>query len=113
MSLSSRFNLLRRGLKRDSEAGSANVKAKFPRVADIAIEEGPRPTVLPQRLPSDAPVNVCIYKYTDEASDLWNLFQAGSGAPLFQAQLEHKVHSATPPFAAKCKKACKTTHSHI
>ena len=36
-------------------------------------------------------LNVCIYRYTDQASDLWDLFHGKSDVPLFQVQIAHEV----------------------
>ena len=36
-------------------------------------------------------LNVCIYRYTDQASDLWDLFHGKSDVPLFQVQIAHEA----------------------
>ena len=64
--------------------------AKTPRAANISVERGPLPAQTSRRPPASAPVDVCIYKYTDDASDLWDLFH-GKKVPLFQVQIFHNA----------------------
>lgn len=40
------------------------------------------------RLPAVAPLNICVYKITDRASDSWSAFE-GASAKLWQIQLDH------------------------
>ena len=81
-----RFNLF--GKKRASENDTAPRPSKLPKASEISIEQGPRPMQAPKRLPITAPVEVCIYRVTNLASDLWDLLQ-GRDHPLFQIQLRH------------------------
>ena len=65
---------------------------KLPRAADISLSDVPRAAVqTSRRLPSSAPVDVCVYRYTDQASDLWDLFHGKDDVPLFQVQLAHEA----------------------
>jgi len=65
--------------------------AKLPRAGDITVEEGPRPVQSIRRRPASAPVEVCIYKYTDQAADLWDLFKGKDNVPLYQVQISHEA----------------------
>ena len=66
--------------------------AKLPRATDILVSEAPRPAAqTSRRLPASAPANVCIYRYTDQASDLWDLFHGKDDVPLFQVQIAHEA----------------------
>ena len=80
--LSGRFNLLASKRAGDQTGGRF---AKLPRVSDISVEQGPRPAQAPRRLPAVAPVEVCVCKYTDQAADLWDLFQGKDDVPLFSS----------------------------
>ena len=86
--LSGRFNLLASKRAGDQTGGRF---AKLPRAGDISVEQGPRPAQAPRRLPAVAPVEVCMYKYTDQAADLWDLFQGKDDVPLFQVQVTHQA----------------------
>jgi len=66
--------------------------AKFMKISDISIEEGPKPErPSPKKLSPDAPVVVCIYKATDSAGDMWEAYQGGEAKKLFQIQISHEV----------------------
>ena len=86
-------------MKREATAADLapyrTLTTKLPRASEISVEE-PRKTDTPRRLPQSAPVDVCIYKYTDQASDLWQLFAGKDDVPLFQVQVSHAAqHSIT------------------
>ena len=87
-----RFNLLAGAPKRKYATGDRSVK--LPRAADVSVEQGPRPTQAARRLPPNAKVEVCILKYTDQASDLWDLFQGKHDTPLYQIQIQHLAQRA-------------------
>ena len=36
-------------------------------------------------------LNVCIYRYTDQASDLWDIFHGKDDVPIFQVQMSHEA----------------------
>ena len=84
-----RFSLLPGAAKRRSEAPSGK-SAKLPKAGDISSERGPRPIQAPRRLPANAPVYVCLYRITDVAGDLWELFHE-KDLPLFQVQVSHQA----------------------
>ena len=65
--------------------------AKLPRASEISVEQAPRQTQPTRRMPYNAPVRVCLYKYTDCAADLWDLFQGQEDIPLFQVQISHEA----------------------
>ena len=89
--LSGRFNLLATKRKAETPAGG---RVKLPRASDISVEQNPRPTQAQRRLPASAPVDVCVVKYTDQASDLWDLFQGKDDVPLYQIQIQHLAQRA-------------------
>eukprot|EP00973_Karenia_brevis_P061607 8567332-Karenia_brevis.AAC.1 len=49
----------------------------------------PKQKTKTQRLPDWAPVVVTIYKITDEAADVWNLFENKPNVKLWQIQIKH------------------------
>ena len=87
-----RFDNLVNGKKR---ANKSNIPRplKLPKASEISIEQGPRPKQAPTRLPVTAPVDVCIYRYTEQASDLWNLMN-GCDYALYQVQIRHEAQRA-------------------
>ena len=80
----------KRGAPQEVAISTPAQTAKTPRAANISIEHGPRPAQMYRRPPASAPVDVCIYKYTEDASDLWDLFH-GKKVPLFQVQIFHNA----------------------
>ena len=57
-----------------------------------------------------APLNICVYKITDRASDAWSAFE-GANAKLWQIQMEHAARpsclfdirgNALPPSLSPC-----------
>ena len=88
------FNLLNMA-KRPAEASTSGRTAKLPKASEITVEQGPRPTQNVRRLPANAPVDVCIYKYTDQASDLWELYK-DEETPLY-TELWKKTCFRFPP----------------
>ena len=92
--VSSKFSLLPTPArkKRETEPEEPGVRpVKLPRADEISVEQTPRQTQPTRRLPSSAPVCVCLYKYTDCAADLWDLFQGKDNTPLFQVQISHQA----------------------
>jgi len=70
------------GAKRSAELPTASSK-KIPKVADMKVEA---PRQQSQRPQMNAPVNLCIYKVTENSGDLWAAFP---DTKLWQIQLEH------------------------
>eukprot|EP00973_Karenia_brevis_P009570 1292581-Karenia_brevis.AAC.1 len=67
-------------------------KASVPKASDLTlVEQVPRETALVKRLPAWAPVVVCIYKVTDEASDVCKEFEDTKGVQLWQVQVQHEA----------------------
>ena len=65
---------------------------KVPKASDCTfLEQGPKPQSSAKRLPAHAPVHVCVYKYTDEAADVWNLYEGREGVKLWQVQMQHEA----------------------
>ena len=86
------FNLL--GNKRAGEDSAVESRPpKLPKASNISVEKGPRPVLAPRRLPMTAPVDVCIYRVTELASDLWDLLHGRDNA-LFQVQIRHEAQRA-------------------
>lgn len=86
------FNLL--GKKRANEDNTVDARpSKLPKASEISVEQGPRPVLAPRRSPVTAPVDVCIYRVTDFASDLWDLLQGRDNA-LLQVQIRHEAQRA-------------------
>ena len=66
---------------------------KIPKVDDlVAVVEGPRPPV-PRRLPSTADIVVAIYKYTNDASTVWEDVRE-PGLALWQVQVQHEARDS-------------------
>jgi len=60
-----------------------------PKASDVVlIEQGPRPQRAPARLPTSAPVTVCVYLVTENAADVWPLYE-GTQVSLWQIQVAH------------------------
>jgi len=76
--------------KRPAEAAISGPPNKIPKVSEITIEAGPKPSTTPRRRPQIAPVQVCIYKYTADAGDCWEQFK-GDGVALWQIQIDHNA----------------------
>ena len=84
-----------REAKREAPDATSSSSARpgiIPRATDISVSAVPRVAAqTSRRLPASAPANVCIYRYTDQASDLWDLFHGKDGVPLFQVQIAHEA----------------------
>ena len=76
------------GNKRVASSSAIGKAAKIPKANELTIEPGPRPQQVPQRLPATAPVEVAIYKVTDQAGDLWSQYE-DTAAALWQVQVKH------------------------
>ncbi len=74
--------------KRPAESATSGPPNKVPRASEITIEAGPKPSTAPRRRPAVAPVQVCIYKYTEDAGDCWETFK-GDNVNLWQIQIDH------------------------
>ena len=95
--VSGKFNLLNsaagRGVKREAPEQPARV-FKVPRASDI-VTVAPQPkTNQRPRLPSNAPVEVCIYRYCEQASLIWDLLQGKDEFELYQIQITHDAQRA-------------------
>ncbi len=110
--LSDRFNLLASATKRKAETQAGGRAAKLPRASDISVEQVPRPAQTPGRLPASAPVDVCVVKYTDQASDLWDLFLGKDDVPLYQIQIQHLAqHAVTFQMRDSFKDFLRAAHA--
>ena len=47
--------------------------------------------IRPQRLPTTAPFNVCVYKVSDKAGDCWEDVQKYATYALYQVQIAHEA----------------------
>ena len=75
--------------KREAPPESKASRSKALKLADVKIEDGPKPS--PQntrKLSASAPVQIVIYKTTDSAGFLWDRFK-GTEQPLWQIQISH------------------------
>ena len=78
---------------RTSESDAPRQPAtKLPKLSNLAIEAGPRPP-LPQRMSLTADVQLCIYKYTEDASAIWDDVKE-DGVSLWQVQLKHDAYDS-------------------
>ena len=70
---------------------NGETKSNLPRACEILVEQTPRPAKTPRRFPPKAPVEVCMYRYTKHAADLWPELggQDTMPLPLFQVQIAH------------------------
>ena len=78
------------GAKRRATAAIAATArpTKVPRASDVAVAQPIAKTSPSYRaLPMSAPVNVCLYKATGCAGDVWDA--VSSDVPLYQVQIEH------------------------
>ena len=48
-------------------------------------------SVRPQRLPTTAPFNVCVYKVSDKAGDCWSDVEKNGTYALYQVQIAHEA----------------------
>ena len=69
-------------------AASGTPPSNIPKVSEITIEAGPKPSAPLKRKPAVAPVVVCVYRYSADAGDCWESFK-GDSVPLWQVQIEH------------------------
>ena len=74
--------------KRIAESAASGTPSKIPKVSEITIEAGPKPSAPLKRKPAVAPVVVCVYRYSADAGDCWESFK-GDSVPLWQVQIEH------------------------
>ena len=73
-----------------SQAGSTRPRT-VPKASDVVlVEQGPRPQRQPARLPTSAPVVVCVYLVSEAAADAWpSLYEGTLGTSVWQIQMEH------------------------
>ena len=74
--------------KRSADAAMSGSPNKMPKASEITIEAPQKPSATPRRKPAVAPVQVCIYKFSSHAGDLWENFK-DDDVPLWQIQLDH------------------------
>ena len=61
-----------------------------PRASEVVVvEQGPQRVKQPSRLPSSAPVVVCVYLVTESAADVWPVYEGTTGVSVWQIQIEH------------------------
>ena len=77
-------------VKRPAETPSDR-SGKVPKAYDCIVEEGLKPQRAAQRLPTHAPVVLCIYKYTDEAADIWASYEGKESVQVWQVQMQHEA----------------------
>ena len=64
-------------------------KTKLPPLADLVAMESAPKRVGANRLAAVAPLNICVYKITDKAGDVWSQYENVSAAKLWQVQMDH------------------------
>ena len=96
MAATCKFELFHTSLqppKRIAEVSTAATQgpSKLPRATDISVDSTPRAVSRPSAasLPLLSDVEVCVYRYTCEAGDIWSQFHDKPGVPLFQLQIVH------------------------
>jgi hypothetical protein len=61
-----------------------------PRVSDVVIVETVARPRAPARLPTSAPVTICVYLAGESATDLWPaLYEGTNGVSIWQIQMHH------------------------
>ena len=87
--------------------------SKIPRAAECTlVEKGPKPQTSAKRFPAHAPVTLCIYKVTDQACDVWNVFEDKPDVKLFQVQIEHAAKPSISYFIVdKFNSFLRTMHA--
>eukprot|EP00973_Karenia_brevis_P041718 5773832-Karenia_brevis.AAC.1 len=78
-------------MKRPAQTPSDRSDRKTPRAGDCVVEIGLKPQRAAQRLPTHAPVVLCMYKYTDEAADIWASYEGKEGVQVWQVQMQHEA----------------------
>ena len=62
---------------------------KVPMVQSLTMIEFAPNVKAPKKRPEVAPLNICIYKVTDNAGDVWSRFKECTGTKLWQIQFDH------------------------
>jgi len=88
--VSGKFNLMRTPVAKRSAPEQLTRIPKAPRASDV-ITVPPQPKTNRQRphTPLNAPVEMCIYRYCDQASLIWDMLQGSDEFKLYQIQLTH------------------------
>ena len=60
----------------------------MPKASEVLVEQEPKLLKPTHRLPVSAVVEVCMYKFTDQAGDVWEQY-AGQDVALWQVQIKH------------------------
>jgi len=63
--------------------------SKIPRASDVATAAPQPKSANRPRLPIDAPVEICIYRYCAQASLIWDLLTGKDEFKLYQVQMTH------------------------
>ena len=72
----------------DDEVHSRKAK-KVPAVNSLVMMDIDTSTKMKRRRPNVAPLNICIYKVTDNAGDVWSMFKNDKSTKLWQIQFDH------------------------
>ena len=73
--------------------GAKRMDMCTPRANEVVVTERVKPKQQAPRRPAVAPVNVCMYKVTDDAGDVWEAY-AGANISLWQVQLDHAAQNS-------------------
>ena len=78
--------------------------------------------IIEKKLHSPVPANICIYKVSDKASDIWSIFENDMATKLWQIQFDHDVrhgiffqlgHALTEYLKQKSKKSKNTRRTEM
>lgn len=79
-----------------STTGSKTPPQKLPKASDITVSSQRHDATAKaiRRQSPAAPVHICVYKITDQAADLWDMFREEDNLPLFQVQMSHDAQKS-------------------
>ena len=84
--MAKRFDIAKASAGTKKETISDGPKRKVPKLSEMQLT--PREKTTTQRPTTNAPVNICVYKVTDCAGDLWGNFKDVQ-TKLWQIQIDH------------------------
>ena len=84
--MAKRFDIAKASAGAKKETTADGPKRKVPKLSEMQLT--PREKTTTQRPTTNAPVNVCVYKVTDSAGDLWANFKDVQ-TKLWQVQIDH------------------------
>ena len=98
------------GKRQAAEESTGGSTSKIPKISHLTKEI---PKEKSQKVTTNGPLKMVVYKYSDRAGDLWNQFKDDESTPLYQTVDEinstifcHHYKGATPmilPNGDRCK----------